>query len=53
MNRWCQALDDTGIGEAVIYERHWGRTLWYAEVVEHREQIGDLLRELMSGLAGG
>lgn len=51
--QWCQALDDAGIGEAVVGPCHRGRTLSYAEVVEHREQIEELLRELIDGLAGG
>ena len=51
--QWCQALDEAGIGEAVDGPCHRGRTLSYAEVVEHREQIEELLRELIDGLAGG
>ena len=51
--QWCQALDEAGIGEAVDGPCHRGRTLSYAEVVGHREQIEELLRELIDGLAGG
>ena len=51
--QWCQALDEAGIGEAVDGPCHRGRTLRYAEVVEHRDLIEEFLRDLIEGLAGG